>query len=148
MEKLASVSREVLQQALADVATGKAAKQLMIALAYRDGVAVDTLSERYGIPRSTVYYWLDRFEDLPIDEAIEDDDRLGRPPALTADERDQLQTELAQSPTIFGFTAASWSTERIHEHMDHYGVTTRMATSGAFGARSTLSPTNERLSDP
>lgn len=56
MGKLAPVSWDALQTALADVSTGKAAKRLIIALAYKDGVSVDTLSERYAIPRSTVYY--------------------------------------------------------------------------------------------
>ena len=123
MAKLSTVSVGELHAALERVSTGKATKRLMIALAYKDGVAVDTLSDRYGIPRSTVYYWLDRFEELSIDEAIEDDDRPGRPPALTADEREQLQAELAQSPDAFGFDAESWSTELIRAHIEEsYGV--------------------------
>lgn len=124
MNKLATVAVDDLQEVLEDVATGKAAKRLMIAPAYKDGVAVDTLSERYAIPRSTLYYWLDRFEELSLDEAIEDDDRPGRPPALTADERQQLKAELTQSPDVFEFDAESWSTELIHAHIkDSYGVT-------------------------
>jgi transposase len=79
----------------------------MIGLAYKDGVTVNTLSERYAIPRSTVYYWLDRFVELSLNEAIEDDDRPGRPPALSADERQQLQAELTQSPNACGFNAES-----------------------------------------
>jgi transposase len=124
MEKFASVSWDALQNALADVTTGKAAKRVMIGLAYKDGVTVKTLSERYAIPRSTVDYWLDRFEDVSIEEAIEDEDRPDRPPALPADGRAQLQTELAQSSTAFGFTATSWSTDLIRDHIEaRYGDT-------------------------
>jgi transposase len=123
MGKLASVSRDALQTALADVSTGKAAKRLMIALAYKDGVPVDTLSERYAIPRSTVYYWLDRFEELSIEETIEDDDRPGRPPALTAEERDELRADLALSLQAFDFDATMWSTETVCTHIaQKYGV--------------------------
>lgn len=66
MAKLSTVSVDDLHEALEGVSTGKAAKRLMIALAYKDGVAVATLSERYAIPQSTVYFWLDRFKEMPI----------------------------------------------------------------------------------
>lgn len=124
MGKLSTVSVDDLHVALECVSTGKGAKRLMVALAYKDGVLVETLSERYDIPRSTVYYWLDRFEELSIDEAIEDEDRPGRPPALRDDEREQLQAELAQSPDNFGFDATTWSTELVRDHIENqYGVT-------------------------
>ena len=123
MAKLSTVTVDELHAVLERVTTGKAAKRLMIALAYKDGVAVDTLSERYDIPRSTVYYWLDRFEELPLDEAIEDDDRPGRPPALTRKEREELQTDLRESPHTFGFETNSWSAKTLREHiMEKYGV--------------------------
>lgn len=86
MAKLSTVAVDDLYDALESVSTGKATKRLMIALAYKDSVPVETLSERYGIPRSAVYYWLDRFEWLPIDDAIEDADRPGRSPVLTYNE--------------------------------------------------------------
>lgn len=115
--------RDVLYEALADASTGKAAKRLMIALAYKDGVSVETLSERYGIPRSRVYYWLDRFEATSIDDAIQDEHRPGRPSELTDEERSELRTNVAQSPQMVGFNATSWSPELIQECVaDEYGV--------------------------
>lgn len=56
MGKLSSVAVNDLHEPLETVSTAKAAKRLMIALGYKDGVRVDTLSKRYAIPRSTVYY--------------------------------------------------------------------------------------------
>lgn len=50
MGKLSTVSVDDLHAALKRVAIGKGAKRLMIALAYKDGVAVETLSKRYDIP--------------------------------------------------------------------------------------------------
>ncbi|GAA0457964.1 hypothetical protein MUK72_15735 (plasmid) [Halococcus dombrowskii] len=55
MDKLAEVETEGLQAALATVSIAKTAKRLMIALACADGVRVETLNERYEIPRATVY---------------------------------------------------------------------------------------------
>ena len=60
--KLKEVDGDTLRDALGEASSAKAAKRLMIALAYADGVRVETLSERYDIPRATVYSWLDHFE--------------------------------------------------------------------------------------
>lgn len=102
MEKLTDIPADELREALEAASSAKAAKRIMVALAYKDGVSVDTLSERYAIPRSTVYSWLDRFEKKPI----KDDDRSGRPPALTAEEREELKADLACSFQMFGFEVA------------------------------------------
>jgi pectin methylesterase-like acyl-CoA thioesterase len=55
MNKLANEDTDALQAALDAASNPKAGKRLMIALAYADGVRVETLSERYDIPRATVY---------------------------------------------------------------------------------------------
>ena len=55
MNKLEDVDMVALRETLRDASNAKATKRLMIALAYADRVRVDTLSERYGIPRATVY---------------------------------------------------------------------------------------------
>lgn len=82
MDKLADVDTEALQAALGDASESKAVKRLMVALAYADGVSVETVSARYDIPRATIYSWLDRFEQQSIAEAITDDSRPGRPAKL------------------------------------------------------------------
>lgn len=124
MNKLAEVNAEELQAALATAQTAKATKRLMVALAYADGVRVDTLSERYNIPRATIYSWLDRFEQQSINEAIEDDSRPGRPPKLSASQHDQLFDDLSQSPAELGYDAREWSSELAHDHIKRaYGVT-------------------------
>lgn len=89
----------------------------MIALAYCDAVSVETLSERYGIPRSTVYSWLDRFENEPIAEAIRDEHRPGRPARLTEQERKQLARALQLRPAAFGFSDKSWTPELVQEYI-------------------------------
>ena len=124
MTKLSTVAVNDLYEALERVLTGKAAKRLIIALAYKDGVSVATLSERYDIPRSTVYYWLDRFEELPIDEAIRDDDRPGRPSELSPGERENLKEELDDSPDLLGYDEQYGAAEVVQYHISQeYGVT-------------------------
>jgi transposase len=124
MNKLANVDTDALQAALDAASDPKAVKRLMIALAYADGVRVETLSERYDIPRATVYSWLDRFEHQSISDAIEDESRPGRPSKLDASQRERLSDELARSPTELGYDTSEWMPELAQHHIEQeYGIT-------------------------
>jgi transposase len=124
MNKLEDIDADALRDALGESASAKAAKRLMIALAYADGVRVETLSERYGIPRATVYSWLDRFEHQSISDAIEDESRPGRPPKIDASQHERLLDDLAASPVELGYDAAEWTPELVQCHIERtYDVT-------------------------
>ena len=123
MSKLDGVSGDALREELRAVGTAKAAKRLMVALAYKDGVPVATLSERYGVPESTLYYWLDRFASEPVSEAIEDDDRPGRPKKLDDADREAVFAALADSPDDHGLDAPGWTPELVREFIEReFGV--------------------------
>lgn len=124
MNKLADEDTDALQAALDAASSPKAAKRLMIALAYVDGIRVETLSERYDIPRATVYSWLDRFEQQSISEAITDESRPGRPSKLTVSQRERLSNDLAASPAELGYDASEWTPELAQSHIERaYDVT-------------------------
>ena len=118
MKKLENIDADELRDALGGVSNAKAAKRLMIALAYTDGVRVKILSDRYGIPRATVYSWLDRFEYQSISEAIEDDSRPGRPSKLNASQREQLSDDLREPPGELGYNALDWSPALAQHHIE------------------------------
>jgi transposase len=123
MNKLEDIDADMLRETLADTTDSKAVKRLMIALAYDDGVPVDTLSERYGIARSTVYSWLDRFEEHSIGEAICDDSRPGRPALLDEYEREHFAKVVQRRPRDVGFEQTSWTPELAQEYIQReYGV--------------------------
>lgn len=123
MAKLDGVSTAALRDALADVDGAKAAMRLMVALAYKDGVDVDTLSDRYGVPESTLYYWLDRFEAAPVREAATDDSRPGRPPKLSAEQRRAVANWLRASPREHGLDADEWTPPRLRDHIrEEFGI--------------------------
>ena len=124
MGKLDSVSTEALRDRLDGVESAKAAKRLMIALAYTDGVPATTLSDRYGIPASTVYYWLDRFEERPLAEAIEDEPRPGRPRKLAAEEWGRLESTLENPPEEAGFEADNWTPALVCRYLEREFSTT------------------------
>jgi len=117
MTKLEDIDTGALREALAGATDPKAVKRLMIALAYNDGVPVETLSERYGIARSTVYFWLDRFEGGSIAGAIYDDHRSGRPPSLDEREREHLNRVLQRRPEDVGFEQTFWTPELVQEYV-------------------------------
>jgi transposase len=123
MGKLDDVSGDELREALHDASDAKATKRLMIALAYRDGEDVADLSERYDIPASTIYYWLDRFENQPIEAAIVDEDRPGRPSKLDDKDRKKLMQHLAAPPEEQGIEATEWTPEATREYIhEAFGV--------------------------
>jgi len=117
MEKLDDVSAAALRDALDDATGAKAATRLLFALAYKDGVEVGTLSERYGVPESTIYYWLDRFETESIEAAITDDDRPGRPSKLSTAQRRQVTEWLRTSPREYGHEATEWTPALLRERI-------------------------------
>lgn len=124
MAKLDSVDPDDLRRSLDGADSPKAAKRLIVALDYLDDVPVSTLSRRYGIPRSTLYYWLDRFEEEPIEEAITDEDRPGRPRKLGDDDRRRLRSHLEEDPRSHGFEGTEWTPEFVHAHIERtFGVT-------------------------
>lgn len=119
MDKLADLSIDRLREALRAAESAKAAKRLMIALAYKDGVSVDVLSARYGLSRSTVYSWLDRFENRSIEAAIHDDSRPGRPPKLDETQQDSLRTALESSPADYEYDESKWTPELLQRHIEN-----------------------------
>lgn len=124
MPKLATVSADQLREELAAATDPKAVKRLMIALSYKNGESVDELSDRFGIPASTVYYWLDRFEERSIDEAIADESRPGRPTKLDETQRHDLVSDLNQPPAEFGYSSSDWTPELVRAHLEEtYDVT-------------------------
>lgn len=122
MTKLDTTPADDLREALAETTDHKAVRRLMVALAYKDGDSVGRLSDLYGIPTSTVYYWLDRFETRGLD-GLEDESRPGRPPKLDEGDRTSLTADLATSPATLGYDAEEWEPELTRDHIRReYGI--------------------------
>ncbi|MCL7417733.1 MAG: helix-turn-helix domain-containing protein [Halalkalicoccus sp.] len=123
MTKLDAIPAADLREALSETTDHKAVRRLMVALAYKDGDSVDRLSDLYGIPTSTVYYWLDRFEERGIERGLEDESRPGRPAKLDEEDRKSLTADLALSPTDLGYDADEWGPKLARDHIRReYGI--------------------------
>lgn len=115
MTKLDDLPADRLRAALADAEDAKATKRLVVALAYKDGVDVETIADRYGIPQSTIYYWLDRLEAGSLDDALHDTPKPGRPPKLSTENREEVASWLASSPGAAGYDVDDWTPELLRD---------------------------------
>ena len=89
----------------------------------KQGNQIDTLAERHRVVERTIIYWLDRFEEEPIEQVPYDAPRPGRPLKLDDDEREQLFEDLQNPPTELGYEQQAWSPKLLLAHVkDEYDV--------------------------
>lgn len=113
-EKIPELTVDDLQSKLAETDDdGKAVKRLMVAIAYKQGQSPADIEEKFGISTKSVYLWLDRFEERGLDEALHDEPKPGRPPKLTDEQFDELETVLDNSPEDAGYDVQAWSTKLV-----------------------------------
>ena len=124
MGQLEDISLSDLQRALERVEGRKPTQRLITAIAYKHGVTQTELAEWYGVQRRTIYNWLTRFDDQPIEAAVRDDDRPGRPRKLDDTQRRALYETLRAPPTRAGFDEEAWTPALVRQYVrDRFGVT-------------------------
>ena len=115
MPDLDSVSVADLRTELDRVESKAPALRLVVGLNYKYGATQTEIAEQYGLARKTVYNWLKRLETQPLEQAIVDADRPGRPPKLSSGERKELAQALRQSPSAVGYSAEGWTPRLVKE---------------------------------
>ncbi|HKJ58017.1 MAG TPA: helix-turn-helix domain-containing protein [Halobacteriales archaeon] len=109
MARLADVSVDELEDALAEATGKRETQRLLAAIIYKRGPSVPMIAEWFGTREATIYRWFDRLEDRPIQEAIRDDPRPGRPPKLADDERERFEAALQEPPEAAGYDEPAWT---------------------------------------
>lgn len=109
MDHLDEISIEELQRALDEVEGKKPTQRLLAAIAYKNGVTQTELAEWYGVQRRTIYNWLKRLETGPLDAAVEDARRPGRPRRLSTEQQDELDRTLHSTPVEAGYDEVEWT---------------------------------------
>jgi transposase len=109
MDHLDEIPIERLQEALDEVSDAKPAQRLTAAIAYKNGITQTELAEWYGVQRRTIYSWLKRLKDGPLDQAVTDAPRSGRPRKLTPDQREAFEAALHEPPTEAGYDEPAWT---------------------------------------
>ena len=109
MAKLEDISLADLHELLGEVDEKKPTQRLMLAILYKQGPSVPMIAEWFDMRERTVYDWFDRMETEPIDEAIYDDPRPGRPAKLTGEQRTAFEAALEDAPADHGIDAPAWT---------------------------------------
>lgn len=123
MGHLEDVSVSDLQRALERVEGKKPTQRLITAIAYKHGVTQTELAAWYGVQRRTIYNWLSRFDDRPIEAAVSDDERPGRPRKLTPAQQDALYAALRDSPADVGLDEETWTPDAVRRYVsERFGV--------------------------
>jgi transposase len=109
MVDLDHLSADELRATLDQVDSKTPAMRLVVALNHKHGLTQTDIAEQYGLARKTVYNWLTRFEAQPLNEAIADNDRPGRPRKLSSDQQQRLADLLRNLPHEAGYDAENWT---------------------------------------
>jgi transposase len=129
MGHLEDVSVADLQRALERVEGKRATQRLITAIAYKHGVTQTELATWYGVQRRTIYNWLSRFDDRPIEAAVSDAERPGRPRKLDPTQRAALYAALRDPPTAVGLGEERWTAGVVRDYVaDRFGVTYSVST--------------------
>jgi len=109
MARLENVPVEDLEAAL-EGATGKReTKRLLVAIIYKRGPSAPMIAEWLDTREQTIYRWFDRLESEPIDRAVQDRQRSGRPPKLDDADMESFREILERPPSEAGYDGSEWT---------------------------------------
>lgn len=126
MRKLAipdvQIMRVALQQEILRSQESRYDHRLHGLLLISQGLDCYRVAEWLGQNATTVQRWVHRFEQRGF-AGLEEGERSGRPPRLTAAQLVQADRDLRRSPRQFGYPQNLWDGKLLAHHLDQaYGV--------------------------
>lgn len=123
MARLEEISVEELEDALVEIEGYRESQRLIAAIIYKRGPSVPMLAEWLDRREATIYEWFNRLEAEPIEEAIRDDPRPGRPSKLADNERAEFEAALHEPPEHVGLDAPAWHPRLARQYLlDEFDV--------------------------
>jgi transposase len=118
-----NVSTEDLRDVLVKVEGKKPTQRLMAAINYleEDDATMEEIARRYGYTSGWLSRWLTRLERLEselFEAVVYDEQRSGRPSALSEQEKQQFVDVLHQPPDEVGFDAPAWSVPLARNYLE------------------------------
>lgn len=110
---LRGVSEAALRELLeshGDIPTMRITAALLVV----EGCPKSTIASALGVSLKTVYNWLERFTNRPVDKAPFDEPRPGAPGKLDPNQREALYEALASRPDQTGYDARGWTPDLVN----------------------------------
>jgi putative transposase len=123
MARLEDVSVEELEAALEEATGKRETKRLLVAIIYKRGPSAPMIAEWLDTREQTIYRWFDRIESEPIDQAVRDRQRSGRPPKLDDEDREAFRDAVQRSPSEAGYDGSEWTPDLAQQFLaEEFGV--------------------------
>src|SRR6516225_1185971 len=115
---LTAWQRRRLQRQLRAAHDARLFRRALAVLDVARGESVAATARRLGVTPRVIYYWLRAYARDYDPAALRDGDRPGRPPLLTAEDRERLrELLLGWSPQDLGYAATDWTVPLLREHL-------------------------------
>ncbi len=119
MARLDDVPVEDLEAALENATGKRETKRLMVAIIYKRGPSAPMIAEWLDTREQTIYRWFDRLETEPIEQAVRDRHRPGRPPKLDDADRAKFRAAVQEPPTDVGYDHPAWTTALAQQFLQN-----------------------------
>jgi len=123
MTRLENISVEELEDALCDATDKKETRRLMAAIIYKRGPSAPMIAEWLDTREQTIYRWFDRLETEPIEQAVQDRQRSGRPSKLDDADLTAFRQAVQNPPEEAGYDHPAWTTALAQQFLkDEFDV--------------------------
>lgn len=123
MARLENVSVEELEAALDEASGKRETQRLMAAIIYKRGPSAPMIAEWLDTREQTLYRWFDRLEEEPIEQAVQDRERSGRPSKLDDAAKEEFQAAVQNPPAEAGYDQPAWTTGLAQQFLEEeFGV--------------------------
>jgi transposase len=112
---LSSRQRTRLEKQLQSTRDVRLYRRTLAVLEFARGRSVTEIARTLRVSRPSVYRWIERYRESSDAEALQDDERSGRPPAWTDDCAEWLRSFLKRSPAELGYFAANWTVPLLRD---------------------------------
>lgn len=117
MKRLADISVEELEATLDETPGSRETQRLLAAIIYKRGPSVPMIADWLDVREATIYGWFDRIEDEPLEQAVTDRERSGRPAKLAAGQAEQFRHAVQNPPTEAGYDQPTWTTALTQQYL-------------------------------
>lgn len=123
MARLENVSVETLEDALDEASGRREIYRVMAAILYKRGPSAPMIAAWLDTREQTVYRWFDRLESEPIEQAISDRPRSGRPAKLSDADAEAFREIVRNPPAEAGYDRPAWTTALAQQLLEaEFGV--------------------------